>query len=463
MFGILAIEFLFFGLFLDKMLLELGTYTLAIDIFNSILVFILLVDFVVKFFFKKNQSMQIAPYLTMPIKKNQLFDFLLRKEFTSIWNWYWMFLVIPFSFKAITPHYGLLMAFLYIIFFYLLCISISLILNQVNILLNKNNWYYILPVAIVVLPFLLIFGLKIDVGDYMQRFGELILNFNLFAWAVSLLIFGLLWWSNRIQMRAEIYNELQGEKANMFGASINLSFLNNFGKMGTLINLDLKMISRSKRLRQQFFVIIFIAAYYVVMLYLRPHMFTHDIFLGLFFTMFLVGFVGLVMGQYLFTSESSFFDGLMTRNVSLYTMLKGKYLSYSAISLFLTLLLMIPAFQGKLDFLLLISIFFYVVGPIYFLIFQNAVYNKSYFDLFDSGAFNWKGTSSNMMVITMLTMFAPLIIVVIINAIFGYNIGCYFMLITGVLFTLGHEFWLKWTYKRFLNRKYKNMEGFRTN
>lgn len=463
MFGILALEFLAFGFFMDKMLLKLGTYTHAIDIFNSFLIYILIADFTVKFFWKNNQSMQIAPYLTLPIKKNRLFDFLLAKEFSSFWNLYTLFLVVPFSFKAIAPLYGAGSAFLYILFFYLACVGVSLVVALVNILTKKSPWYYILPVVLVVFPFLLTYLLKVDIGSYPVALGQAVIHFNPFAWTIFVALLVLLWFTNRIQMGAEIYRELQGEKKDQVSSLPALSFLENFGETGMMINLEFKMIMRSKRLKQQQFVLIFFFFYYIALLYYMPHATSSTFFMQLFFPVFVIGTLGLIMGQYLFTSESSFFDGMMSRRVSLYTMLQAKYLLYCSYSLVVTLLLMIPVFQQKLDFLLIISVFFYVVGVIYFLIFQNAVYNKSYIDLFDSGAFNWKGTSSNMLIITMLTMFAPLLIVVLIKLLFGYAAACGFMLVSGILFLLTHKYWLRWTYGRFQKRKYKNMEGFRSN
>jgi hypothetical protein len=65
---------------------------------------------------------------------------------------------------------------------------------------------------------------------------------------------------------------------------------------------------------------------------------------------------------------NSIFDGLAARKTSILELLKSKYILY------------ISGF-------LLVSLFFYVTGPI-FLIFQNAVYNKIYFDLFDKGMWN---------------------------------------------------------------------------
>ncbi|MDR0507982.1 MAG: DUF5687 family protein [Dysgonamonadaceae bacterium] len=467
MFGLLAIEFLGFGFFLDTLLLKAGTYELAIDTFNSLLPFIFVADFVIKFFFKTNHSMQIAPYLSLPIKRNRLFDFLLRKEFTSFWNFYFFFLVVPFAFKAITPFFGFPAAMLYILFFYLLCILNSLWINIINNLLSKSFLYYILPALWVVFPFFLIFGCKIDLGDYSVRLGEMFLNYNLLIYIAFIVFFVALWFINRVQMRERLYNEMQGEKIEKISSFSSLSFLNRFGVIGDFINLELRMILRSPRLKQQIvFAGILIICLFFYMLYEPNNPFTQrndGKFIFFLYGIFNVGLMGIIMGQYLFTSESSFFDGLASRKASIFDMLKSKYILYSSYSLLVTLLLLIPAFQGKISAFLLVSLFFYVIGPIYFIIFQNAVYNKTYFDIFDKGMWNWKGQSGNMLVITLITMFVPVIFVLILNIMFGNMVAYSFMLIVGLAFTFASKYWLAWTYNRFLKRKYRNMEGFRAN
>jgi hypothetical protein len=464
MFGFLALEFLAFGFVFDKLLLEAGTYTLAIDVFNSVILYVLAADFAIKFLFKQNQSMQIAPYLSLPVKRNRLFDFLLRKEFSNMWNLYLLFLVLPFAFKSITPFFGFGAAVLYILFFYLLCIANSLIVSIVNNLVKKSVWFYIVATAIVVLPFAFPLLLKIDLGIYTRQAGDWLLNYNLLLLSGFILLFAALWIINRLQMREDVYRELQGEKINKISSFSSFSFLERFGELGEFINLELKMLTRSKRLKSQlYFAIPFFFVYFFWQMYSSNGIFQHSFPAFLFFGIFLVSALGLVMGQYLFMAESAHFDGLMSRKLSILSLLKGKYFLYSFYSLLVTFTLLVPVFSGKLSLLLVISILFFVTGPIYFLIFQNAVYNKTYFDLFDGGMMNWKGTSGNMLVITMVTMFIPLIILAIINALFSQTIASYFMLTTGLLFTFTSQYWLEWTYKRFLKRKYKNMEGFRSN
>jgi hypothetical protein len=459
----LAVELITLGFFLDELLLEVGNYILAIYTFNSILLYLFAVDFAIKFFFKANQSMQISPYLTLPIPLNRLFNFLLRKEFTSFWNYYLLFLIIPFALKSITPFFGLGAAVLYIVIFYLACVAVGLLVAIVNNLIDKSGWFYILPVVIVGCPFALFFGFGVDLGSVMQRVGELLLqNAFPFLAGIALVLVGL-YFVSRLQMRNRLYKEMQGEKADKVSSFSNLSVLDRFSGVGQFLNLELKMIFRAKRLKNQLFVIVFFLFYFFWQIYSEHGAFSISSFSLLFFGIFTLGSLGMILGQYLFMVESAYFDGLMSRKLSLFDLLKSKYSLYSSFSFVMALFLLIPVFSGKLDLLLLVGLLFYVTGPVYFLIFQNAVYNKTYFDLFEGGMMNWKGTSSNTLIVTMLAMFIPVILVLIIQSIFGKEIGHWFMIITGILFTFTSDYWLKWTYNRFLKRKYKNMEGFRSN
>ncbi|GHT60710.1 hypothetical protein AGMMS50239_10190 [Bacteroidia bacterium] len=464
-FGLIAVEFLGFGFVLDMFLLKAGPYERAIDTFNAILPYFFVLDFIIKFFFKTNESMQIAPYLSLPVKRNKLFDFLLRKEFTNFWNFYFLFLVVPFAFKAVTPFFGFPAAVLYILLFFLLCVANSLLVSILNNLIRKSFWFYSLPVVRVAYPFFLIFGCKIDLGGYIAQSGEMFLNYNVWIYAAFIVFFLALWYINRLQMRDRLYYELQGDKVDKISSFSSLSFLDRFGVIGDFINLELKMILRSPRLKQQVvFSGFLIIGLFFYMLYAPKNIFAASgPFIFLLYGMMAVGLMGIIMGQYLFTSESSFFDGLASRKIPVFELLKSKYILYCSYSLLVTLLLLIPAFQGKISGFLLVSLLFYVTGPIYFIIFQNAVYNKTYFDLFDKGMWNWKGQSGNMIAITMITMFVPIILVLILNAVFGEIVSNSFMLITGLVFTLTSKYWLAWIYNRFLKRKHKNMEGFRSN
>jgi hypothetical protein len=465
-FGILALEFLTLGFGLDRILGKIGLFNRAIDTFNALLPYVLAVDFVIKFFFKKNASIQIAPYLTLPVKRSHLFDFLLRKEFTNFWNYYLLFLVVPFALKAATPYFGLPAAALYLAIFFLLCVANSLLANLVNILIDRSFWFYTVAAVIAACPFLLTFVCQIELTYYAAKLGEMTLSYNLWLYLGFAIYFALLWTINRKLMHLRLYSELQASKTTKISSFASLSFLDRFGAVGDFINLELKMILRSPRLKQQVVVSApLVICLFFGMLYVPNSSFarilaTSDFFL-MFYGIFSIGLLGIIMGQYLFTSESTFFDGLAVRPLSVFVLLRSKYILYCAYSLLIALLLVPAAFQGKLSGFLLISLLLFVTGPVYFLMFQNAVYNKTHLDLFDKGLWNWKGTSGNMIFITMLTLFVPMCFVVALNGIFGKTTAYTFMFVSGLAFTLCSKYWLDGTYRRFLKRRYANMEGFR--
>ena len=460
-FGMMAMYLLLLGFLLFTVLSEHGAYNSAIDSFNYILLFLLLLDFIIKYTMKQSQTIQIAPYLTLPIKRRTLFNYLLVKEFTNIWNLYFLFFLVPFVFKAIPQYYGYISAILYILFIYFLCLGNSLLVNISNNLLKRSGWFLFLPIIIIAAIVGVTFIPGVNIEDSIVKASGLILEKNIIAWLGVLIVFLALWGVNLSMLNAEVYRAMQGKKISDAGTSFSIPFIDRLGKIGIFINLELKLILRSKRLKQQLYMLIFFIFYFFLMI--NSPVFKETYFLKLLFSMFIIGGIGMIMLQYLFTSESSFFDGLMTRNLSMLDMLKGKYLFYVSYSVLVLFIMTILIFTGQLDFLFLISVFFYSIGVLFFLLFQNAVYNKSFFDLSESGLFNWKGTSGNMMMVSMLGLFIPLVIVVIIKTIFNEVVASYFMLVTGLVFTVTTKYWLTWTYNRFLKRKYKNMEGFRSN
>jgi len=337
--------------------------------------------------------------------------------------------------------------------------------SSANNLTRKSAWFYIPFALFAILLFVFPVTGKLNLGHYTQQLGESLLNNNILVWIAFISIFIVFWIINQRQMRDGLYRELQGAKIEKISSFSRLSFLDQFGEIGELIQLEIKMILRSNRLKQQ---VIFaggiVFAFYLFFLY-SPNFASNPSseFVLLLYGMIAVGMLGIGMGQYLFTAESSFFDGMMSRNLSAFNMLKGKYFFYSSYSVFASLLLLVPVFHGKISLLLLIANLFYVTGPVFFMIFQNAVYNKTYFDLFDKGMMNWKGTSGIMLAVSLLAMFFPVILVLIIIGFFGKEVAYWFMVVTGIAFTVTSQQWLKWTYNRFLVRKYKNMEGFRSN
>ncbi len=460
-FGFLAAEFLAFGFYLDKVCLEISSYSSPIDGFNSGLLYYLIVDFVIKFFMKSNQSMQIAPYLTLPIKRNKLFNFLQSSEFSSMWNWYMMFLVVPFAFKVVPAEYSFLHIFVYLIFIYLLFVMNSLLVGLTKSWVNTGLWKLSIPAAIIAGIVVAAFKFDVSFGDYTQLFAGWLLKLNPLAWIAFIGLFVFLWYASRWQMRSILYREMQGEKVKDSMSFSNMTFLDRFGEIGEFINMELKLIFRNKRMKKQFFGFIAILFIFGIQL-VTNKVVMQSYFMSLFWVGFLLGGFGLIFCQYLFMAESSYFDGMMTRKHSFLSLMKAKYYLYCIVSFLVYIGLMIFVWaKGSLSYFFVTSAFFYYIGLVYCCIFQNGVYNKTYFDLSDSGFMNWKSSSTSMMIISMVAMFVPLGLVALVKVLASDTAASYFMLVVGLTFVLGSNVWLKWTCDRVMKRRYIIMDGFR--
>lgn len=74
-----------------------GGATEAYHVMNSGLIFVLVLDFLIRLPFQKTPTQEVKPYLLLPIKRNRLIDFLLIRSGLDGFNLFWLFLFVPFS------------------------------------------------------------------------------------------------------------------------------------------------------------------------------------------------------------------------------------------------------------------------------------------------------------------------------------------------------------------------------
>ena len=109
---------------------------------------------------------------------------------------------------------------------------------------------------------------------------------------------------------------------------------------------------------------------------------------------------------------------------------------------------------------MVLAYLFTVTGPVYFLLFHMALFNKQTLPL------NEKITGKNQMenkwqgIVSLVSMFVPIIIVLLLRAIFDETIAYWVLLIIGLAFTMTEQYWLRMIYRRMMLRRYQNLEGF---
>ena len=109
---------------------------------------------------------------------------------------------------------------------------------------------------------------------------------------------------------------------------------------------------------------------------------------------------------------------------------------------------------------MVLAYLFTVTGPIYLILFQMAIYNKQTMPL------NEKLTGKNQIenkwqiIVSFATMFAPIIIISLLQIVLSENAAYWTLFVIGVLVTLAEPYWLRNIYRRMMLRRYENLEGF---
>lgn len=437
-----------------------GEATEAYHVLNSGLIFILAIDFMIRFPFQKTPTQEVKPYLLLPIKRNRLIDFLLIRSGLNGFNLIWLFFFVPFAIISITKFYGVTGVLTYCIGIWLLMIFNNYWFLLCRTLMNERIWWVALPILVYgSIAAIMFIPDKSPLFGYFTDLGEGFITGNLFMFIGVFVAIIIMWFINRRLMTGLIYNEINKVEDTKVKNVSEYKFLDRYGEIGEYMRLELKLLLRNKVCKTALRTVVI-----VVVLFSGILSFT-EVYDGTGMKNFIMVYNFVIFGILFLSSlmsyEGNYIDGLMSRKESIYTLLRAKYTLYS-IAIVVPLLLMIPAMAtGKLSVLSCIAWAIFVAGCVYFCLFQLAVYNNRTVDL------NAKMTNRQNMGTGLQNLIAgaafgiPLLLNVVLAKIWGDVVTAWILMAIGAGFILTSRFWLKNVYHRFMKRRYKNMEGFR--
>ena len=437
-----------------------GGATEAYHVLNSGLIFVMALDFLMRFPFQKTPTQEVKPYLLLPIKRNRLIDFLLIRSGLNGFNLIWLFFFVPFSILTITKFYGITGVITYCIGIWLLMIFNNYWFLLCRTLMNERIWWVALPVLVYGgIAAALFIPDNSPLFDYSIDLGEGFIHGNLLVYLGVLIAIVVMWFINRYVMIGLIYDEINKVEDTKVKHVSEYKFLDRYGEIGEYMRLELKLLFRNKVCKTALrTVIIVVVAFSCVLSFTEVYDGT-----GMKNFIMVYNFVifGILFLSSLMSYEGNYIDGLMSRKESIYALLRAKYTLYS-IAIIIPFLLMIPAMAtGKLLVLNCIAWALFAVGCVYFCLFQLAVYNNRTVDL------NAKMTNRQNMGTGLQNLIAgaafgiPLLLNVVLTKIWGDTVTAWILIFIGLGFILTSRFWLKNVYHRFMKRRYKNMEGFR--
>ena len=432
----------------------------ASELMYGIIPFILVIDFFFRFLAQQTPSQQIKPYTLIPISRYACIDSFIANSLFSLGNLTWFAMLIPYAIMSVIFPEGIWVTLGFLIGFYLLVLINSQWYMLVRSLINHRIWWWILPIIVYAIIFSPIY-IGSNAGfntfcDIYADWGYSLSCWKPLMWIILLVILAILIYTNRHLQYRFVYDELSKTEHTKLHHVSQFNMFNRFHEMGEYLKLEVKSIMRNKNIRKGF---IFATSIVLVLSLLISFTDIYDNMV-VFWCIYNFAIYGAMILVKIMCHEGNYIECLMVRQENIMSLLRAKYYFYCAVLLLPLLITLIPVFTGKFTILMILAYLLTATGPVYFMLFQLAVWNKQTLPLND------KITGKNQMenkwqaIASMVAMFVPVILVLLLQAIFDETVAYITLIIIGAAFTLTESWWLRNIYSRMMKRRYVNLEGF---
>ncbi len=460
-FGILyfIVNFLLIGIFAKKLLLEIFPDEDPVLRFNSFLLYFMGMDLLLRFIMQSLPTLSIQPYLHLPVKRSNLMHYLLCKSLTSPLNYFYFVIFIPFAINGVAYYYSTATAIVWLL-------SILMIVWFDNFLITYfKRQMGIKP--LVTLSFAVVYA-SFYFLDYFKIFSirhaseavftAIMLNKALLL--IPIAIVGIVYYINLLFLKKNAYLEEIGK--NNAKKSVNakdIGFIKQFGVIGELLNLEIKLMLRNRRGKMLLYMTPLFVCYgfffYPQETYMN--MGSMLVFVGIFIS---GGFM-LSYGNYLFSWESAYFDLILSNNVDYKKYFREKFILLASATAIAYVLTLFYAYYGLKIIYINTACFIYNIGFNIHVLIYFSLRNKKYIDLNKQAAFNNQGMSAKNIVVMLPAMVLPVLIYSPFS-LFGHPfIGLSILSSIGILGLVFHNKIMELIVKDFHSKKYDMAEGFR--
>lgn len=444
--------------FMDKLIEKAFPGKDVVTVFNGYLIYYFLMDLLVRFQLQELPTLTVRPYLHLPVRRNQIINYL---SYTSLWsafNLSPLLLFVPFMAKVVLPEQGAA-AFSGLL---LSILALTLFNHFFSLWLkrkvNLNAWYS--------LGFFLVLGLiavqdiywnLVSLSDLSARFFASVFTTPFLA-GIPVLLAVNMYGINYAFLRKNLFLDELGNKKSSGTALGDIPFLYRFGRTGDLVANEIKLIFRNKRPRSAFMMSLIFMAYGLIF-YRNPTFSGYGSFI--FCGMFMTGIFIISYGQFMFSWQSGHFDGILTSRIDIHDFFRSKILLFTMVAT-LNFLLTIPYALLGWE-ILMVHFIMYLwnlgINTLVVLYFANRNYKR--IDLSKGATFNWEGVGATQWILG-IPLFASPYIIYLPFSLAGYpQVALVVMVFTAVAFIFTRNFWLNKLVADFQGNRYKIAEGFR--
>ncbi|MGK0255029.1 MAG: hypothetical protein ACI9OE_002547 [Mariniflexile sp.] len=426
-----------------------------IVIANNFLIYWVLFDLVIRFFMQQLPVMNIKPLMTIPIKRNTIVHYLLGKTTLSFFNIIAILLFLPFCIVLLVKGYAVLNVICW--FFSIICITLSV--NYLNFLINKNNtFFYIIASVLAVLIGLEFYGIY-KVSEPIGMAFNALYNHPYLA----LIPLGLLVGLYRINfkfIKKEFYLDGAISKKVEKISTTDLSWLNRFGSIAIFLKNDVRLIWRNAR-PKQVLMMSFMFLFYGLIFYTQETYQSMPAILA-FASMFVTGGFLMTFGQLVPSWDSEYYKLLMSQNIPYRKYLESKwYLMVVAVAFSFVLSTPYLYFGWKIFGMIAAGALFNIGLNSFITLFGGAL-NRVPIELnVKAKAFgNTNGFNPTQMLIALPKLLLPMILFYIPYKVINFEVGLLVLALSGVLGIVFKNFFLSKIENVYQKGKYKTIAAF---
>ncbi len=396
---------------------------------NKFMIYYLVFDLIIRLLLQKIPVMNIRPLLVFPIKKPTIVHFSLGKTALSFFNFVHAFFFLPFSIVLIYEGYDVLSVLLW----HIAMVSLIYINNFVNIVLsNKDNLFVVVLGIAAVFGGLHYYGF-FDITNYTATFFDALFN-TYWAFLIPILVLIGLYRYTFDYFKNDLYLDAGLSTKHDIAKTEDLTWLNQFGTIGTFLKNDIKLIKRNKRSKTTVIMSVLFLFYGFLFFtngieaYNNPVM---HVFAGIFVS---GGFL-ITFGQFVPSWDSAYYQLMMTQNIPYKGYLDSKWWLMVIATVVSTILASFYLYFGWQVYLTIVVGAIYNIGVNSHLVLLGGAYTKTPIDLSSGkGAFgDKKAYNIKTMLISIPQLVLPVLLYWLGSTLANANVGLALVALFGII------------------------------
>lgn len=346
-----------------------------VTVVSRFLIYYFLVDMVIRALLQKVPVLNTRPLLSLPIKRSTIVNFVLGKSFFSFFTIVHLFIMVPFNIALLINGKDPLGAIFWSLGLWLL-IYIN---NLLNLLMNDNDFVFIGFLGVLAgLGALHYYG-YFDITHFTGVLYHSLYT-TYYAILVPVAAFAGLYWYCHKYFSKKMYLDTGLKSKSEIASGKDYTFLNRFGKMGTFLKNDLRLILRNKRSKTTM-VMSGLFIFYGLIFYTGAIEVYDNTPMKMFASIFVTGGFMFTFGQFVPSWDSSYYPLMMSQNIPYSQYIASKWwLMVTAVAVS-TLICSFYLYFGVEVYLMILSGAIFNIGVNSLLVLLGGAYVKTPIDL----------------------------------------------------------------------------------